>query len=125
MNARPMMNAKQQRALLWSVWLFALLMLAACAQLGLPTPDTINEKIAAAQGSVTQVRVTATQLLNSKTITVADAENALKVTDAASEGIVVARALAAQDPNAAQARLTMIVTTLTAVQAYLATKGKK
>jgi len=98
--------------------------LIACAQLGLPTPTTINEKIAAAQGSVTQVRTTAATLLRSNSISVADAENALKVTDAASEGIQVARTLSAQDPNAAQARLTMIVTTLTAVQAYLASKQK-
>jgi hypothetical protein len=98
-------------------------LLVACAQLGLPTPTTINEKIAAAQASVTQVRQTATQLLTAGKITVADAENVLKTTDAASEGIAVARTLSLQDPNAAQARLTMVVTALTAIQAYLATKS--
>jgi hypothetical protein len=107
----------------WMLFAFAML-LSACAQLGLPTPETLNEKIAAAQGSVTQVRMTATQLLTAKKISVADAESVLKTTDAASEGITVARSLSAQDPNAAQARLTMIVTTLTAAQAYLASKGK-
>jgi len=102
-----------------------MVMLSACAALGLPSPETMNEKIAAAQGSVTQVRATATDLLNQKLISVADAENALRTTDAASDGIAVARTLAAQDPNAAQARLTMIVTTLTAVQAYLASRKAK
>ena len=103
---------------------FFAMLLFSCAQFGLPTPDTLNEKIAAAQGSVTQARITATQLLTAKKISVADAENVLKTTDVASEGITVARSLSAQDPNAAQARLTMIVTTLTAAQAYLASKGK-
>jgi len=113
---------KPQRIPFLTFLAFVLMWLAACAQLGLPTPTTMNEKLAAAQGSVTQVRTTATNLLTAKQITVADAENALKVTDAASEGIAVARTLSATDPNAAQARLTMIVTTLTAIQAYLASK---
>jgi len=102
---------------------FACALLVACSSLGLPTPETFNEKVAAAQASVTQVRQTATQLLNTKKISVADAENVLKSTDAASEGIAVARAMSAQDPSAAQARLTLIVTALTAIQTYLATKS--
>ena len=102
---------------------FACALLVACASLGLPTPTTMNEKIATAQGSVTQIRVTAAQLLTAKKISVHDAENVLKQTDAAADGIAVARTISAQDPNAAQAKLTAIVTVLTALNAYLATKG--
>jgi hypothetical protein len=101
---------------------FLCALMVACAQLGLPTPQTMNEKLAAAQGSVTQVRTSATQLLQAGKITSGDATNVLTTTDAASEGIRVARVISAQDPTAAQARLTMVVTTLTAIQAYLATK---
>ena len=108
------------------MWILMAMMITAlgCTALGLPQPETLSEKIAAAQGSVTQVRVTATDLLNAKTISVADAENALRVTDAASDGIVIARTLAAQDPTAAQARQTMVVTILSGVQLYLASKRK-
>lgn len=112
----------RQFYLLLYATLFALL--SACAQLGLPSPETMNEKIAAAQGTVTQIRVTATQLLQAKKIAVNDAENVLKSTDAATEGIAVARTLSAQDPGAAQSKLTATVTVLTALQAYLASKSK-
>lgn len=94
-----------------------------CAQLGLPTPQTMNEKIAAAQGSVTQVRSSATQLLVAKKITSTDAENVLKSTDAAAEGVAVARTIATTDPAGANFKLTAAVTILTALQTYLATKG--
>lgn len=110
------------RAIRISLATFAVTLLMACAQLGLLTPETMNEKIATVQSSVTQVRMTATQLLQTKRISTADAENALKVSDAAAEGIIVARQLATQDTAAAQYRLTAIVTTLTAIQTYLATK---
>lgn len=107
------------------VMAFLCAMLVACAQLGLPTPDTLNEKIAAAQGSVTQVRTSATQLLQAGKISSSDATNVLTTTDAASEGIRVARTLSAQDPNAAQAKLVATMTVLSAIQAYLATKSAK
>jgi hypothetical protein len=100
----------------------ALALLVACAQIGLPAPETTNEKIAAAQVAVTQVRTSAAQLLLAGKISSADGMNVLRTTDAAAEGIMVARALAAQDPNAAQARLTMVATALTAIQTYLASR---
>lgn len=103
---------------------FVVAFVVACAAVGLPTPDTMNERIAAAQGTVTQVRVSATQLLTAKQITVVDAENVLKSTDAAAEGIAVVRTIAASDPATANAKLTATVSVLTALQAYLATKRK-
>ena len=39
---------------------------SACAQLGLPTPQTFNEKMATAYATVTAVRDTATKLLVAK-----------------------------------------------------------
>ena len=107
-----------------SLLAFTVAFMVACAAVGLPTPDTMNERIAAAQGTVTQVRTTATQLLTAKQIDVKDAENVLKSTDAAAEGIAVVRAIAASDPATASAKLTATVSVLTALQAYLATKRK-
>lgn len=103
--------------------LVALLLIAACAQLGLPAPETMREKVAAAQGASTQLRATATQLLNAKKISSADATNVLKTTDAAAEGIALAMQLSASDPAAADTRLKATVAILTALQTYLATKG--
>lgn len=100
-----------------------LLLLAACAQVGLPTPQTTNERIAAAQASVTQARATTTQLLEAKKITSADAANVLKQTDAAREGIDVARTISATDPGAATSKLQAAVAILSALQAYLASKS--
>lgn len=100
-----------------------LLLLSACAQLGVPTPQTTNERIAAAQASVTQVRQSATQLLEAKRISSADAANVLKQTDAAREGVDVARAIAATDPSGASSKLQAATAILTALQSYLASRA--
>lgn len=99
--------------------------LAACAQLGLNTPDTTAERIAAAKATATQVVTTTTTLLNAKAISSLDAENALRVTDAAMGGITTVQTLLVQDPVAANQRLAMITATLGAVQVYLASKQPK
>lgn len=103
---------------------FMCALLVACASLGVPAPQTMNEKIAAAQAAITQVRVSATQLLNGGKISAADGENVLTTTDAAAKGVEVARTISAQDPTAAQAKLTAIVTGLSALQLYLASRQK-
>jgi hypothetical protein len=102
---------------------FMAVLLTACGSLGLPTPKTMNEKIAAAQGSVTQIRASATMLLKAGKLSAADGQNVLVSTDAAAEAIVVARQISLSDPAAADFKLTAAVTILTAVQTYLATKG--
>lgn len=116
--------------------LLATLMLG-CATLGLPTPQTFEQKALVAQATVTQIRTSAAQLLMSKALTVHDAENALHVTDAATTGIGVARGLyattcpppAASAPPvectsvAADKRLAVATAALTALSAYLATQG--
>ena len=98
------------------------LTLAACAQLGLSTPQTFAEKVVAAKATVAQVTTTAAMLLNARAISSEDGENVLRTVDAAAAGINTAQALAAQDPAGAQARLTATVSVLAAMQAYLATK---
>lgn len=99
-----------------------LLALTACAQLGAPTPQTFNERLAAGYGTVTQVRSTATALLTAKAISVDDAANVLRTTDTAREGLELARSIAATDAAGASTRLQTSVAVLTALQQYLLSK---
>ncbi len=98
-------------------------LLSACAQLGIPTADTFNERLAVAYSSVTQIRVTATSLLKAKQLTADDGQSVLTATDAARAGLDVARSLSKTDLKAADNRLTAARTALTALSTYLATKG--
>jgi len=95
----------------------------ACAQLGLPTAETFNEKLAVGYGSVTQVRETATQLLTAKKISADDAQNVLTATDVARTGLDTARKIHATDPKAGESKLESIKVALTALTAYLASRG--
>lgn len=107
-----------------------------CASLGLPSPQTFEQKALVTQATVTQIRASAAQLLTAKTISLSDAQNALIVTDAATSGVAVARTLyatacppapAASAPAApvactsvkADARLAVATAALTALSAYL------
>lgn len=108
-----------------SQWMFAVVLLAACAQLGLPTPQGFNEKLAVGYGTVTQVRETATALLQQRKISSDDAVNVQASADVARVGLDTARALHASDPAAADAKLTAIKTSLTALTTYLAARGGK
>lgn len=93
-----------------------------CAGMGTPTPQTLNERLAVSQASVTQMRSTATMLLNAKKISSQDADNVLKQTDAAAEGIRLAIALSPTDALGAANKLQATQAVLTALQAYLMTK---
>lgn len=111
---------------------FFLMVMVSCAQLGLPVAENFDQKAIAAQSTVTAIRSSAAQLLGSKSITAADGENALRVTDAAVEGITVARQLYATacpaqpcTSPAAEARLSVARSALVQLQAYLALRGSK
>lgn len=107
--------------LFWVGCFLAALGLVACQQLGVPSPETFNQKLAVAYTSVTAVRTTATQLLAARKISPDDAENVNASADVARAGLDVARRTS--DPAAANAKLTAAVAALTALQTYLATKG--
>lgn len=102
--------------------LFVASMLAACAQLGLPTADTFNEKLAVAYGSVTQVRSSALQLLEAKKISADDAANVNTTADTARAALDIARKTSLTDITAANSKLTAATAILNAVSVYLATK---
>lgn len=99
--------------------------LVACAGLGIPDTDTFNKKAAVAITSVEAVRQTAFVMLTAGKISSMDAQNVQNQADNARAGIEIARQMSASTPDlpAANARLTVAITTLTALQQYLDTKG--
>lgn len=116
-----MLFLKQHLQVAFLVAVFSALM--GCAQLGLPTPETFNEKVAAGYGTITQIVTTADTLLKAKKISPEDAENVLKSTDVAKVGIDTARKIHATDPTGADGKLNAIRTGLAAISAYLASRG--
>ncbi len=107
----------------WLLFMCAML-LSACAQLGVPTPQTTEERIAATIVSVTAVRETTLTLLQAKKITPDDAENIQRQADNVRAGAIVARSLVGVDSTAADAKLQQTRAVLLAVQQYLIAKGK-
>lgn len=102
---------------LWLVW-----MIGACAALGVPTPQTFNERAAAGYTAVTTAVDDTRILLLAKKLTPDDAANVIKQTDNIVAGLDIARTLNKSDPLAAQTKLTATLAALSAVQAYLAAK---
>lgn len=98
--------------------------LIACGTLGVPTPQTFNEKEAAAISSVTAIRGTALSLLQAGKITAGDAQNIQGQADNARQAIQVADQIHTANPEAGGDRLTAIITGLNAISAYLATRSK-
>jgi len=105
-----------------STIMLAALMLAACAQLGIPTAQNFDEKALAVQLVVVEVRTTNAALLDAKKISSADAINVRKGADIAQEGIDVAREIAKIDIATAEGKLTAVRTGLTAISTYLASR---
>lgn len=105
----------------FELWLMVVL-LTACATVGLPTADTFNQKLAVGYGTVTQLRTSAADLLKAGKITKADAQNIQTQADAARAGLDVAQELSAKDMAGANNRLVMVTTILTAAQAYLSSR---
>lgn len=115
----------QLRNLQYAAFTALLVLTTACAQLGLATPETFNQKAAAAYGTVTQIRETASQLNDQKLISNDDAANVLASTDVARTGIETARKMNTLDPTAADGKLEAIRAGLNAVMTYLASRQKK
>jgi hypothetical protein len=100
----------------------AALVLSACAQFGVPTPQTLSQQIAVTVTTVSGVRENAAMLLQTKRISVEDAENIQKQADAVVAGATIARSLAVTDPASAQTKLQQTRAVLLALQQYLLAK---
>jgi hypothetical protein len=104
--------------------LIAAFLLSACAQLGIPTPGSFDERLATGIGAVAQIRRDAAILVTSKAISPDDGQNIQDQADVARRGLEVARGLRTTDFNAAEGRLTATTAVLTALQAYLVQRKK-
>lgn len=110
-------------AIYMAVLIMLSMIVVGCASLGVPTPQTTNERLLAGYGTVTEVRATATDLLVAKKINVDDAKNVQAQADNLRAGLDVSRTLVATDPKAADTKLTATIAGLTALRTYLTSKG--
>lgn len=103
----------------------ALVALVACQTLGVPNPKTFNERLAAGYTTVTTVRNVATDLLDTRVISVKDAQNVQNQANYAREGLDLAREIHTATPAAAEDKLKTTQAVLRVLQDYLATKRKE
>jgi outer membrane lipoprotein SlyB len=86
--------------------LFAIAVMAmvlnGCAALGIAAPETFNQQLAVGYGTVTQLRESATMLVQTKKLSPADAMNVQMTADSARIGLDTARTIHAADPAAGQ-----------------------
>jgi hypothetical protein len=108
----------------WFLPYAILLLVVGCAALGIAAPQTFNEKLAVGYASVTSVRQAATTLVGSGKLTPDDAQNVQTQADTARAALDIARQTQTSDPSGAATKLDSTITVLTALQTYLATKGK-
>lgn len=102
----------------------AVVFLAACTAFGLAAPQTLNEKIAYAFGSVTTIRVTATNLLEGGTITATEAAKVQAGADLARQSLEAARAASsAGDVTTAEGKLATAQSILNTLQAIIKSRS--
>ena len=120
------------------VAILTLSFLPACAQLGLQTADTFNQKLAYAYSQVTAARKGALAVVNASCPTpesytsaacksaVADGKHVQGMADEARQGLDLAKGYAAAgNLQQANTQLQLESAALTALQAYLVLKGVK
>lgn len=104
----------------------AVVLLVACAQVGLAPAQSFDERLAYGYSTVTSVRTSAAAALNTGAISVTDAEHALTVTDQARAGLDAAKVSnGVGDTSTATGKLAAATSVLVEVQQYLAAKGVK
>lgn len=97
-----------------------LVLVAACSVIGLTPASSFSEKLAYAYGSHAGIQTAAASALDAKRITVADAEQVLKIADEARTILDAARAAsAAGDATSAEGRLNLALSLLRELDAYL------
>jgi len=115
-----------------------LLVLVGCAALGLQTAETFNQKLAYSYGQVTAARRGATSVVNASCPTpetftsaaclaaVADGKHIQQMADEARKGLDLAKGYAAAgNLQQANVQLQLESAALSALQAYLLSKGVK
>lgn len=101
---------------------FLLLLMSACAQLGVAPAQTFNQKMAYAIGVHSSILQATTSGVTSGALSSSDAEAVLKQADNARAALDVAQAASvAGDPTGANNKLAIATTALLALQSYLNT----
>lgn len=100
----------------------ATMLLVACETIGLPVPNTFNEKLATGYVTVTTVRTKTTALLGYGVITIREAENIQKQADTVREGLDIARSLHDQYPQAGKDKLEATLLILNTLNNYVVAK---
>lgn len=103
--------------------LFVLLLITACAQLGLTQPQSFDQKLAYAFGTHTAVLNAAATARKAGQITAEDAKQVLKLADESRSLLDAAKMTG--DPREAANKLALAVVILTQLQAYLNSHGGK
>lgn len=102
-----------------------ILLLTACASLGLAPASSFEDKLAYAVSQNAAVRQAAANALTAGDIELSDAQNVLKITDESRSLLDAARvASGLGDLSTAEARLSLATTILVKLQAYLRERSK-
>jgi hypothetical protein len=99
-----------------------IIMLSACAALGVPKADTFNKQVIVANGMVESAATTAASLHAAGKISEDAKTDVYSKGTQARASIEIIRQLHATDPLAAENRLNTIIVALTALQAQLEAK---
>lgn len=102
-----------------------LVFLTGCAVLGVPQPQTFNQKMAAAIHSVTVIRETTNVLAENGKITPKDAQNIQNSASQARDGLNVALELYGALPQAGEDRLAASIRILESLQRYVDQRAKE
>lgn len=104
--------------------LLCCLLLTACASLGVPSPQTFNQKELAAINTVDAVVQSATTLLAAGKISKADAQQVHDQAVNLKTGIDIAEQIHTNNPAAGDDKLAATIAGLTALQGYLQSRSK-
>jgi hypothetical protein len=99
--------------------IFMVALVAACSVLGVPQPETFNQRAAFALTQVTAVRESAAQLVTSGAISADDAQNIQDQANTARAGIDLAITYHATNPQQAENRLLAAQLVVDALKAYV------
>jgi hypothetical protein len=99
------------------------LALTGCAALGVEKPQNFEERLAGGYATVSAIRASGQQLALAGKIGKADAQDIQAQADTARAALDITAQIHDTDPTAAENRLNATIIALTALQAYLASKG--
>lgn len=95
------------------------LLVSACATLGVPSPQTFNQKVLAGYSSVDAVVQTTSTLLSAGKIKPNDAQNVHDQAVNIKAGLEIAEQVHSTNPAAGDDKLSATISVLTALQSYL------